>query len=145
MKTFSKEEFLSTLRDLKTTHRNDIKLDEEDFCTLTKCKNTISVFTSEGIDENAPYKMMKSIVEQIRESPLTITKDTNILVHFGLHPNILSAQLVESMNLIYQVIHSEADAMFFTSNIQSNMDNQVRTTAYLYEHVQEKFIPANNT
>jgi cell division protein FtsZ len=122
---------------------NDINLDFADLQTVMSHKGMALMGVGEHQGDNAAYEAIKAAIESPLLDNMSINGALGVLVHFSMHPNFSMIELANSMEIVHESAHEDADVIFGTSTDASLPEDYVRIT--LVATGFEKDLKTNNT
>ena len=107
---------------------NDINLDFADLQTVMSHKGMALMGVGEHQGENAAYEAIKAAIESPLLDNMSINGALGVLVHFNMHPNFSMIELANSMGIVHESAHEDAEVIFGTSTDASLPEDYVRIT-----------------
>ncbi|WP_345980789.1 cell division protein FtsZ [Sulfurimonas sp. HSL3-2] len=122
---------------------NDINLDFADLQTVMSHRGMALMGVGEHQGENAAYEAIKAAIESPLLDNMSINGAMGVLVHFNMHPNFPMMELANSMEVVHESAHEDAEVIFGTSTDETLPEDFVRIT--LVATGFEKGINTNNS
>ena len=107
---------------------NDINLDFADLQTVMSHKGMALMGVGEHTGDNAAYEAIKAAIESPLLDNLSINGAMGVLVHFSVHPEFPLFEMAESMEVVNESAHDEADVIWGTSTDESLAADYVKIT-----------------
>ena len=107
---------------------NDINLDFADLQTVMSHKGMALMGVGEFEGENAAYEAIKAAIESPLLDNMSINGAMGVLVHFSMHPDFPMMELADSMGVVHESAHEDAEVIFGTSTDASLPENYIRIT-----------------
>jgi cell division protein FtsZ len=107
---------------------NDINLDFADLKTVMSHRGMALMGVGEFEGENAAYEAIKAAIESPLLDNMSINGAMGILVHFHVHPDFPMMEMVNSMDVVHESAHEDADVIFGTSTDASLPESYIRIT-----------------
>ncbi len=126
---------------------SDINLDFADVKTIISHPGLALLGVGEYQGENAAYEAIRCAVESPLLDNVSIDGAMGVLVHFTMHPDFSIIEINESMNVIHESAHDDADIIFGTTCNNSLSPDYVKITLIatgFEKSKQEAKLSANN-
>ncbi|MDX9813259.1 MAG: cell division protein FtsZ [Sulfurimonas sp.] len=107
---------------------DDINLDFADFKTVMSHKGLALMGMGEFEGEDAAYEAIKLAIESPLLDNVSIDGAMGVLVHFYTHPSFSLIEISESMNVVRESAHEDADVIFGTTTDPSLPEDYVKIT-----------------
>lgn len=126
---------------------NDINLDIYDLKTVMQHKGIACFGLGEYEGHNSAYQAMKRAIDSLLLNDIFISQVTGILVHFKIHPDFPLMDIAETMEIIHENVHEDADVIFGTSTYSDLAENYIHVTiiATGFEEAYNKYFAFNNS
>lgn len=124
---------------------NDINLDFADLRTVMSHRGMALMGTGEAEGEEAAYDAIKNAIESPLLDNMSINGAMGVLVHFHMHPDYPMLEIGDSMEVIYDSAHEDADVIFGTSTDASLPVDYIKITLVATGFEKELNQGANNT
>ena len=100
---------------LLPSERNAITLDLTDLKSVMRHPGLALMGVGESQGDNAAYEAIKAVIESPLLDNMSISGAKGILVHFQVHPDFPTSDIVDVMEIIYESTENNADVIFGTT------------------------------
>ncbi len=118
--------------------QHDIPVEAEELKIFTLHKERSFAGIGEYVGENAAMKALHLALNNTELPPSVIKEARKAIIHFTIHPDIAMLEIAESMDIIHETVHTDAEIFWGVTHDELLKQDYVKVMIVLVLHSQDK-------